>query len=194
MSLISKVKLSIINWASGNSINYRLEEEVYKEIIELLENLEQNLDKVISIGTLADKWAVIRFQNNIYTLPLLKMLIKDTFKKSQNYTMEEMDSLLNYVVELQKMYDKYEQNVKKRIIKLAPQSSEFQEIYYILIEFRKILASHLNLEAIKNCNYNDLTKFPSYISITQLKLEITKRRMIILPYLSEIDYNYDKER
>lgn len=189
MKLFSKIKSSVVDWVSGNSLNYSFEEEVYSNIMDLIDNLEEELEKMIEMGTLADKWAIIDFQNSIYTLPLLKSLIKEKLNKSQNCSMEEMNTLVNYAIQLQEMYDKYEQKIKKRIVKNAPAYGEFQEIYYILIEIRKILASHMNLEAIGQCDYHDISKFPSYNNILKLKMEIAKRRTIILPYLSEMDYN-----
>lgn len=189
MSLFSKIKSSLADWATGNSITYSDEEEIYKEITSLVDNLEEELEKAIMKGTLSDKWAIINFQNNIYTLPLLKALIKETLKKSATGIMSEMNTLLNFAMQLQKLHDKYEEIIKKRVTKIAPYNEEFQEIYYILIELRKVLVSNMHLKAIESCGYHDFAEFPNYGHIIKLKLEIARRRTVILPYLSEIDYN-----
>ena len=47
----------------------------------------------------------------------------------------------------------------------------------------------MHLKAIESCGYHDFAEFPNYGHIIKLKLEIARRRTVILPYLSEIDYN-----
>lgn len=189
MSLFSKIKYSILDFTTGNSINYSLEENIYKEILSLLEQLEKKLERIISLGTLNDDWALIEFQNGNYTLPMLESLINENQKKSSNCSTEEMNKLLHYTMELQKLYDRYERTVKKRIVKIACEYEKFDEVFAIVSELRKILLMHMNIDTIKQCGYCNKDSFPSYSNLIKLKLEITKRRAIMLPYLSEIDYN-----
>lgn len=189
MSLFSRIKSSVIDWATGNSVSYSMEEDAYKEIMNLINTLEEELDGVIEKGTLADDWAIIDFQNNMYTLPLLKTLINETMKKNANRSMDEMNKLLTYMAQLQEVYDKYTNIIKIRIIRNATEYPEFQEIYYTLIELRKVLLSHMNLEPIKECGFYEEEFLPKYKQILKLKIGIAQRRTIILPYLSEMDYN-----
>lgn len=189
MSLFSKIKTSIMDWATGSSISYSMEEDTYKDIMNLINNLETELNQVIEKGTLADDWAIINFQNNMYTLPLLKTLINETMKKNVNTSMEEMNKSLIYMKHLQEIYEKYTEVIKIRIIENATEYPEFQEIYYILIELRKVLLLHMNLEPIKECGFYEEEFLPKYKEIIKLKAGIAKRRTITLPYLAEMDYN-----
>ena len=189
MGIFSKLKSAMIDWSVGYSTSYNEEEKVYKEIMHLLSNLDEELNELIFKSTLSDSWAIIEFQDAVYTLPLLKSLIKEVLDKNINCIGVEKNKLLGYAVQLQELYDKNERRVKSRIVKKVVDYVEFQEVYLILAELNKILVNHMNLVAIGQCGFENDNSLPNYKVIINLKNEIAKRRVIILPYLLEMDYN-----
>lgn len=192
MSVFSKLANTVFDWATGNSISYSKEEEIYSEIMSLIERLEDVLQTIISTGNLSDPWAIIEIDNMEYTLPLLKSLIDEKLKNNINNSLADKNRVLNEIMKLQELYDTYEIKVKRRIVKNVLKFSEFQELYWILIELKKVLSAHMNLEAIKQVNYEVDKDFPSYNVLNKLKITIAERRIQIFPYLSEINYNKGK--
>lgn len=191
MNIFSRFKNNIEDWATGNYHDYTSENEVYKEIQELTNRLEDNLEIVISKSTLFDTWATFEFGGITYTLPILKNLIE---AKLKDYTLNPQKNTQDEFKEiefLQEQYKKIEPKIKSKITKNCFGKEEMEEIYWILVEIKRKIKSYANLEAIKKSNLVNQDSL-DYEEIQFLKRCISERKCVIIPYIDKMDYNKKK--
>lgn len=194
MRIFNFVKASITDWATGNSQSYEKEINIYDELIDLISRTDQILDEIIAKGNFSDEWAVFKIKNDKYTLPFLNAYINDLMKNytlnSDNY--EEKIKQFEYINQLQEIYEKTEFKIKTLLVNNVLRYEEMDELYWNLIEIKKLLISNMNLTAIQKSGFRPQEQLPKYEDINHLKILIAERKSDIIPYLGKINNSKKK--
>lgn len=185
MSMFNSLKGSVISGLNS----YEREEKIYEELVDLITRLESTLDIIISKGNFSDEWAVFEINNSNFTIPLLKATISNMMNEFtlNPSTFSAKGKSFNDIVKLQETCSRVEIKIKDILIKNVTKY-DLDELYNILIEILKILASNMNLSVVQKSGYKQSEQFPSYECICKLRELIAKRRSEIGPYLSEKNY------
>lgn len=181
MSFLDIIK----DWPTGNYYDYTMENDIYNQLLDLIDQLEEKLEIVALKGTLSDAWATFGYSDTICTLLLLKNLIELRIKQN----LENLNkSTLIELEHLQRFYKKMEKIVKNNIIKVCSYSEGMEEVYWNLVEIKKILLNSANLKAIKSQNFDYQNLDLTYNQIHKLKQNIAIRKCEIVPYIEDMDY------
>ncbi len=177
------------DWPTGNYHDYTMENDIYDQLLNLIDQLEEKLEIIALKGTLSDAWATFEYSDTIYTLILLKSLIelriKQNIRKINKSMLVELEHLQNF-------YKKMEEIVKNNIIKVCSYEEGMEEVYWNLMEIKKLLLNSASLKAIRSLNFDYQNLDLTYNQIQQLKQSITIRKCEIVPYIE--DMNYQKKK
>ncbi len=179
MNILKKIS----DWATNNSINFQHENEVYDAIIKEINTINDLSDIALTSDFALDySFTFNGGEMNLYTLRDYINMRKNIMFRTPNEI--EAQKIQQEIKKLEELYQRYYEQLKDTFLRVK----ELYDIQEQILNLNRDIYQNPTLEAFKNIEKERelLTKEWRLKEIEDLRSSISSRKMVIIPYLGEI--------
>ncbi len=174
MSVLKK----ITNWATGNSISFEKENEVYEEIVKDINNINNLLDDLI-----LDDEMMLRY--NQLSIKSMRNFQKIKIQSSSHAKMtSERNDILQEIKLLEIEIQKLVEELKDKML----QDMELYEVQEIISSINYTIYHNIHMPAFESfIGENMMDKKWNQLQLNELRNSIAIRRQTLIPQLVDIN-------
>lgn len=172
-----KIFKKIADWATNNYASYEKEIDIYSQILQEIERIDQNLDFVLQ------NWEIL---DELEIDPILKKNYRDT-QILVEYNKKNAMAKKNALEELRKI-NEYIKKITYQIKDAILLENSIEEILNGIAKINILIFQNPLLKAFQNLDVRNIfEKKWKQIDFEELKRRIAERKSEIIPYMGEIE-------